>query len=107
MRLFGLKRRAGWTVALALIVLVAQLGAQAHAYSHLATAPDNTQHHSHAVPCAECSTFAPLLAAVSNASYAVPPPVLDHEGVSALLTIAVSHAAICRAYRSRAPPAQS
>jgi len=59
------------------------------------------------VPCAECSTFAPLLAAVSNSSYAVPPPALNHEGVSALLTVAVTHAAVCQAYRSRAPPTQS
>jgi hypothetical protein len=104
--LFRVKRRTGWTVALAFVVLLAQFGAQAHAYSHLASAPDNAQHHAHAVPCAECSTFAPLLAAVSNSSYAVPPPALNHEGVSALLTVAVTHAAVCQAYRSRAPPTQ-
>ena len=42
------------------IVVVAQLGAQTHAYTHLASAPDSTQHRAHAVPCSECSTFAPL-----------------------------------------------
>ena len=107
MRLFRAKRHAGWTVALALIVLIAQLGAQAHAYTHLATAPDSTQHHAHPAPCVECSTFAPLLTAVSSVSYAAVAAVVDQSSVCSHQTVAVHHAAICRAYRSRAPPTQS
>jgi hypothetical protein len=94
-------------VALALIVLIAQLGAQAHAYTHLAAAPDRTQHHAHPAPCVECSTFAPLLTAVSSVSYAVVPSLLDQSKICSRLTVAVHRAAICSAYRSRAPPIQS
>jgi len=92
---------------LALIVLVAQLGAQTHAYTHLASAPDSTQHRAHTVPCSECSTFAPLLTAVSSPSYAAAPAVIDQSSVCPNLTVALQRAAICRAYRSRAPPLQS
>ena len=94
-------------MALALIVLIAQLGAQTHACTHLATAPDGSQHRVHPVPCAECSTFAPLLAAVSSATYAAVSAVADHSNVCSNLTVVAHRAASCRAYRSRAPPLQS
>ena len=93
-------------MALALIVLFAQLGAQTHAYTHLASSPATTQHRVHTLPCAECSTFAPLLTTVSSTSYAAVTEVTDRSGVFPHLTIAVHRAAICRAYRSRAPPLQ-
>ena len=107
MRVFRAKQHAGLTVALALIVLVAQLGAQAHAYSHLASVPDSTQHHAHPAPCIQCSTFAPLLTAVSSVSHAVVPDLVDQSKMSSRLTVVVHNAAICPAYRSRAPPIQS
>jgi len=101
------QRHAGLSFVLALIVAIAQLGAQAHAYSHLARSSDPAQGSAHRAPCVECSAFAPLLAAVSGSSY--PAIVANVEPV----TIVVAHAAgvrgaaICSAYRSRAPPAPS
>lgn len=92
---------------LALVMLLAQWGAQAHAYSHLATAPNSSQHHARPVPCDECSNFAPLLTAVNSVSCATEPAVIDHSCVCSHQTDLVHHAAICRAYRSRAPPIRS
>ena len=92
---------------MALIVLIAQLGAQAHAYTHLASAPDTAQHHAHPAPCVECSTFAPLLTAVSSVSYAAVPGAVGQDRVCSRLKVVIHHTEICRAYRSRAPPIQS
>ena len=92
---------------MALVLLCAQLGAQAHAYSHLASAADGTQHHFRTLPCLECNSFAPLLTLAGGLA---PPPALavaDHATVSAPTAIASLPAAICRAYRSRAPPVLS
>jgi hypothetical protein len=97
----------GWTIALALIVLIAQLGAQTHAYTHLTSTPDSTAHHTHPAPCVQCSTFAPLLTAVNSASYAAVVAVLDQSSVCSRLTVVVQGTAVGRAYRSRAPPIQS
>ena len=71
------KRHAVWSFALALIVLVAQLGAQAHAYSHLNSAPDSAQHHTRPAPCVECSSFATLLTLAGGMSYPVMLAVAD------------------------------
>jgi hypothetical protein len=107
LRLFRAKRPAGWTVALALIVLIAQLAAQAHAYTHLATGSDTAQHHSHPAPCIQCSTFAPLLTAVSSTTYAAVPGALGQDEDCSRPMAVMHHAEIFRAYRSRAPPIQS
>lgn len=101
------KRHAVWSFALALIVLVAQLGAQAHAYSHLNSAPDSAQHHTRPAPCVECSSFAPLLTLAGGMSYPVMLAVADPATVYSRLAVAVHHAAVFRAYRSRAPPIRS
>ena len=88
---------------LALIVLIAQAGAQAHAYSHLA-ATGSSQHLAHPAPCAGCNGFAPLLAVAGGASY---PAVLAPAGGATLQAIdatAVPTATAPAAYRSRAPP---
>ena len=92
---------------LALIVLAAQLGAQAHAYSHLAAAPDTPQHHVRALPCVECSSFAPLLTVAGGLSHLLIVAVADPAKVHARLAAAVHHAAISPAHRSRAPPTLS
>lgn len=107
MRLFRAERHAGWTIALALILLVAQQGAQTHAYTHLNFSPDSFLHHSHAAPCAECSTFAPLLAAIGSAPYALAAALLDQSSVCSDPARVGQRAQLCRAYRSRAPPIQS
>ncbi|HZT56043.1 MAG TPA: hypothetical protein VFA35_07450 [Burkholderiaceae bacterium] len=90
-----------------LVLLIAQLGAQAHAYSHLASAADGTQHHFRTLPCLECNSFAPLLTLAGGLA---PPPALavaDPTFERTPPAIANRSASICRAYRSRAPPVLS
>ena len=101
------RRHAGWTFALALIVLVAQLGAQAHAYSHLIPAPDATAHHLHPAPCVQCSSFAPLLTLAGGYGNPAVLAITDPATVYARPVLAAARAARCRAYRSRAPPIRS
>jgi hypothetical protein len=101
------KRHAGLSMVLAIFVLVAQLGAQAHAYTHLAKAPDPLQRSAHPAPCVECSAFAPLLTAVTSVAFPVVAPVVEPPAITASLAAGIRRAAACAAYRSRAPPAPS
>lgn len=98
------RRHAGFSLVLALIILIAQLGAQAHAYSHLAKSPDPAQRHAHPAPCVECSAFAPLLAAVSGVSYPMVAATIEPVTLAATFAAGACRAALHPAYRSRAPP---
>ena len=99
------RRHATW--AMALVLLCAQLGAQAHAYSHLSSVADGKAHHFRTLPCLECSSCAPLLTLAGGLSSPPILPVADRATVSPAPPIASRTAAICRAYRSRAPPVLS
>jgi hypothetical protein len=101
------QRHACLSLLLALIVLVAQFGAQAHAYTHLAKNTDPAQNSAHRTPCVECSAFAPLLAAVSGVAYPAIAVVVEPPAIAATLAAGIHRAAACTAYRSRAPPAPS
>lgn len=88
-----------------MFVLFAQLGAQAHAYSHLAKSPDPIQRNAHSsAACVECSAFAPLLTAVGSAAFPVVVAVVEPPTITASLAVGVHSASACTAYRSRAPP---
>src|SRR5215475_4175589 len=100
-----IRRHASLSWLLAILVLVAQLGAQAHAYSHLAKSPDSIQRSAHTAPCVECSAFAPLLTAVSGASFPIVIAAIEPPTIAAALVAGVHCATPCTAYRSRAPPA--
>ncbi|MDE2219025.1 MAG: hypothetical protein KGL25_14645 [Gammaproteobacteria bacterium] len=99
------RRHASLSTFLALIMLVAQFGAQAHAYTHLAKQPDTVERRGHPAPCVECSAFAPLLAAVSGDSYPTIAAVVEPPAIAATLAAGIRAVAACTAYRSRAPPA--
>jgi hypothetical protein len=101
------QRHARLSLFLALIVLIAQFGAQAHAYTHLSKNTDTAQSSAHRAPCVECSAFAPLLAAVSGVSYPTVAAVVEPPAIAASLAAGIHRAAPCTAYRSRAPPAPS
>jgi hypothetical protein len=101
------RRHSGLSLILAIVVLVAQLGAQAHAYSHLARSPDPIQRSAHTTPCVECSAFAPLLSAVSGASFPVVIAAAEPPTIAVSIAAGVHSAAPSIAYRSRAPPALS
>jgi hypothetical protein len=90
----------------AIALLIAQLGAQAHAYSHLHAGPAHgaQQQDFHTGQCFDCLSFAPLLAGAGTPSQVLP---VAPQGVVAapdatvptLITVAPTHA-----FRSRAPP---
>ncbi len=101
------RRNACLTLILALIVLVAQFGAQAHAYTHLAKNTHPAQTSVHRTACVECSAFAPLLAAVSGVSYPTIATAVEPPAIAACPAAGIHRAARCTAYRSRAPPAPS
>ena len=96
---------ASLSTLIALIMLIAQFGAQAHAYTHLAKPRDTVERGTHPAPCVECSAFAPLLAAVSGDSYPAIATVVEPPAIAATLATGVRPAAPRTAYRSRAPPA--
>jgi hypothetical protein len=93
-------------VVLALIVLIAQAGAQAHAYAHLSSrtgSPTDLQHGRPAA-CGDCLAFAPLLAAASGTAFPVV-PTLAPASMPVAAGIAAAHRSFAlTAYRSRAPP---
>jgi len=92
----------------ALILVIAQLGAQAHAYSHLSASRDTNgvPQRVHALACSECVAFAPLLGAAGGS--AVPLLHLPARTSTLVAIDAQQHplAATRTAHRSRAPPAR-
>jgi hypothetical protein len=83
-------------------LLIAQLGVQAHAYSHLAS-------EQHGIPstvqtCGHCMSVAPLLTAVGSSQFIwlAHRPVTGHEVATQTTSIALLLP--CPAFRSRAPP---
>ncbi|HEU0224498.1 MAG TPA: hypothetical protein VFR29_03620, partial [Steroidobacteraceae bacterium] len=97
-------RRLGNLVRfLSVALLVGQVGAAAHAYSHLSddakSRPDTSQ------LCGACMSFAPLASAVGGSTTALQ---IDHCGSE--VAVPAANAAIALdphypAFRSRAPPA--
>ncbi len=89
-------------VVVAAALILAQWGAQQHAYSHDGEATANQ--HFHAKGCPQCPSFAPVLtAAGSSALFAAidwAPIRLDESS----LPVAPHEVRIALAFRSRAPP---
>ena len=91
---------------LALLLLLAQFGAQLHAVAHSGaqTDPPGVPGH-HTQLCGECASFAPLLALQGGPIALpgiVPAAVADIAATAAIEPGAVP---LLRAFRSRAPPA--
>jgi hypothetical protein len=90
---------------MALALFVAQLGAQAHAYSHIHAGSHVTdQLNDHGSACADCLSFAPLLATASGTGHL---PFLAPQGVAAAPSADIPTLiarTLTLAFRSRAPP---
>jgi hypothetical protein len=102
-------RTAPFRLRIALIaliaLLVAQFGAEAHAYSHVhAGAHSSDRFDSNGRLCSECSAFAPLLATADGPAHL---HVIQPQGVLNAPAVAIA-SLISRlttlAFRSRAPP---
>ena len=93
----------------ALVLVIAQLGAQAHAYSHL-KGTHGTQgtggepQRVHALACTDCVAFAPLLAAAGGATVPVLHLPAHSSDLIAPAALVPPRAGTLSAYRSRAPP---
>jgi hypothetical protein len=89
----------------AMALLIAQFGAQAHVYSHLHPASDSSQQwDSHGRLCSDCLSFAPLLSAAGSPSHLfaiVPQGVMAAPGDA---VVSLTTRAPTPAFRSRAPP---
>jgi hypothetical protein len=86
-------------------LLLAQWGAQTHAYSHDEDSASRTDLQSHIKPCPQCPSFAPVLTVAGGAALfpAVHwAPILLGDSSVPVTFLAV---AIALAFRSRAPPA--
>ncbi len=87
---------------LALALLIGQMGAQAHAWSHIGDdqqgLPDTSQ------GCRTCVSFAPLLSAVGGTQAAVPVQPQAAESFVLAQAIEIPDCPARRAFQSRAPP---
>jgi hypothetical protein len=87
---------------LSLVLLIAQLGVEAHAYSHLSSDP-------HGVPstvqsCAACVSVAPLLSMAGGSHSIRLPHQPQDDSPAPTRTISIAFLLPCPAFRSRAPP---
>ena len=102
-RAIGSRKLAPLMGLLGVLLLFAQLGALAHAYSHDRAAGFAAIHDAE-TPCAECPSFAPLLGGALPSPallhIASPAPVLVREEI----TSNFRDSSLILAFRSRAPP---
>jgi hypothetical protein len=97
------KRRRSIVHLLSLVLLFAQLGMQAHAYSHLKSDADGlpgttTQF------CGQCASSAPLLTMASGSLCIRVPHLAQAEGSAPASIDSSVHRLPHPAFRSRAPP---
>jgi len=89
-------------VLLAMTLLIAQSGAEAHAYSHLVQsqpdAPATTQ------GCGECLSCAPLLTSIGGSQSVILLPRFDDQQLVSSPSIPVSCVSRPSSFQSRAPP---
>jgi hypothetical protein len=105
LRIWTLPFRLRIALIAVIAVLVAQFGAEAHAYSHMhAGSHFSDQYDSNGRLCSECSAFAPLLASADGPAslhVIVPQRVLTASAVAVASRIS---RVTTLAFRSRAPP---
>jgi len=97
------KRRRSIVHLLSLLLLFAQLGMQAHAYSHLKSDPDGLPGSTTQL-CGQCASSAPLLSMASGSLCIRVPHVPQAEGTAPASIDSSVHRLSHPAFRSRAPP---
>lgn len=102
MRILSRQRHRLIARILALTLFVAQLGAEAHAYSHLVTDPLGVP--STAQTCGKCLSFAPLTMAVGGTQYLVLTDRCEAERVVPIAISSIPSRSPYNAFRPRAPP---
>jgi hypothetical protein len=97
------KRRRSIVHLLSLALLIAQLGMQAHAYSHLKSDPDGLPG-SVTQLCGQCASSAPLLTMASGSLCIRVPHLAQAESIAPASIDSSVHRLPHPAFRSRAPP---
>jgi hypothetical protein len=97
------KRRRSIVHLLSLVLLIAQLGMQAHAYSHLKSDPDGLPGSTTQL-CGQCASSAPLLTMASGSLCIRVPHVAQAPGIAPASIDSLVHRLPHPAFRSRAPP---
>jgi hypothetical protein len=107
LRKFLLRSEFRLAVIAAAALLIAQLGAMSHAYSHDAAIGSPTTHPTGASshdPCDECLAYSPLLASAGTPG-ALPPIEPQGRGLATRATAnSLVDLSLTLAFRSRAPP---
>jgi hypothetical protein len=88
---------------LSLAFLVAQLGAETHAFSHIVTDPHGLPNKVQA--CGTCLSYAPLLGAVGNSRCVWIAEQCEAAHGAPASSIPIPCLPLLRAFQSRAPPA--
>ena len=97
------KRRRSIAHLLSLVLLIAQLGMQAHAYSHLKSDPDGLPGSTTQL-CGQCASSAPLLTMASGSLCIRVPHLAQAQGTAPASIDSSVHRLPHPAFRSRAPP---
>ena len=97
------KRRRSIVHLLSLVLLFAQLGMQAHAYSHLKSDSDGLPGTTTQL-CGQCASSAPLLTMASGSLVIRVPHLTQAEGIAPASIDSSVHRLPHPAFRSRAPP---
>jgi len=98
------KRRRSIVHLLSLVLLIAQLGVEAHAYSHLKADPDGLPGTTTTQLCGQCASSAPLLTMASGSLCIRVPHAPQAEGSAPASIDSTVHRLPHPAFRSRAPP---
>jgi hypothetical protein len=86
-------------------LVLAQWGAQSHAYSHVKNSEPQSDRQSHVNSCPHCPSFAPVLAVAGGPQLFSAVLWAPVHGSESDLAAALLDVPIALAFRSRAPPA--
>jgi hypothetical protein len=92
-------------VVMVAALVLAQWGAQAHAYSHDKNSQSQTDRQSHVKSCPQCPSFAPVLAVAGSPAFFSAVLWTSIHLSDSNLPVASLDVPIALAFRSRAPPA--
>jgi len=89
---------------LALMLLLGQIAAQAHAYAHLRVTGDPARPAGQHTPCSECLSFAPLLSATHSSHGTADFQFEDVSTKVAVESVSLTSRSTAHSFQSRAPP---
>jgi hypothetical protein len=89
---------------LALMLLLGQLAAQTHAYTHLISSGDPATPAGQHTPCSQCLSFAPLVSATHSSHGVAEFPFEDTNAKVYSDSVSLTSRSTSHSFQSRAPP---